>query len=140
MNITINIDENMFGEVIEKELKALPKEKIQDIIIQGIGEYLRIDDYKNIKPLIVKNHNGYSYYDNEPSDLLIDIMKRTDVSKLQDIADKCIDALSNDYDHILVKVLSNILITGLLSSSNMRDSLDDVIKESIYKYLNNSNR
>lgn len=135
MNITINIDENMFSEVVEKELKALPKEKIQDIIIQGIGEYLRIDDYKNIKPLIVKNHYGYSDYHDEPSDLLIDIMKRTDTSKLQDVTDKCIDALSNDYEHILIKVLSAILSTGLLSSNNMRDSLDIIIKESIYKYL-----
>lgn len=35
--VTIEVDEKMFADVINKELEALPKEKIQDIIVESIG-------------------------------------------------------------------------------------------------------
>ena len=57
--VTIEVDEKMFADVINKELEALPKEKIQDIIVESIGEYLRSNNYENIERLFIDIKDRY---------------------------------------------------------------------------------
>ena len=39
MNLTIQIDETQFKEILDKELKDLPKEQLQDIIKQAFTQF-----------------------------------------------------------------------------------------------------
>lgn len=41
MQVTINVDETMFAEVIDKELQALSSDDLKKIILEVISEYFR---------------------------------------------------------------------------------------------------
>lgn len=138
MDITISIDENMFAEVIEKELKALPSEKLQDIIVSAIQKYFEENGNTIIRDLLLrKSEYGY-YYRSEPTDFMREIVKNADYSKLNDFVNKSIDLLSTNYDSVLKEVLADALISGLTANNfNYRDNLSEVIKREVYKMENN---
>ena len=110
MQVTINVDETMFAEVIDKELKALSSDDLKEIIFTAVGEYLRQSDYKHTEELIFKNP---STYNKEFTPLVDRMVKSADYSGLQDIVDKCIEEVKSNYEHLLVKAISASIISGL---------------------------
>ena len=137
MDITINIDENMFAEVIEKELKSLPPEKLQDIIVSAIQKYFEENGDVIIKNLLLRK-SEYGYCHSEPTGFMREIVKNADYSKLNDFVNKSIDLLSTNYNSILKEVLADALISGLTGiSCNYRDNLSEAIKREVYRMENN---
>lgn len=112
MQVTINVDETMFAEVIDKELKALSSDAIKEIILTAVGEYLRQSNYKHTEELIFKNPST-NYYSKEFTPLVDRMVKSADYSGLQDIVDKCIEEVKSNYEHLLVKAISAAIIGGL---------------------------
>ena len=54
MNITINVDETQFKEILDRELKDLPKEDLQEIIKQALTQYI-MSNPELVKNLLAKN-------------------------------------------------------------------------------------
>lgn len=112
MQVTINVDDSMFAEVIDKELKALSSDDLKKIILEVISEYFRQDNYKHTEELIFKNSSSV-YYNKEFTPLMTQMVKSADYSGLQDIVDKCIEEVKSNYEHLLVKAISASIIDGL---------------------------
>ena len=62
MNITINVDETQFKEILDRELKDLPKEDLQEIIKQALTQYI-MSNPELVKNLLITNR--ISRYSNE---------------------------------------------------------------------------
>ena len=133
MDVTINVDEEMFKEVLEKELVALPKEKIQEILVKAIEAYFSKNNYEMIDKLLIEK-NSYKWDNPDcPTEFTKQLIENTDHSKLQDIVDKCIEKLSNNYEKILITMLTNIFTQGLVDDYNFQTQLKKIINDELWK-------
>ena len=131
MQVTINVDDNMFSEVASKELAALKSEDIKEIIVQCLGEYLRKDDYKNISQLIVLRESPYGREYFTP--LMNDMIQHADYSKLQDIVDACIAKMKTEYAALLQNALTEALVGGLANSYGMQQAMKDAAHQMLWQ-------
>ena len=126
MQVTINVDETMFAEVIDKELQALSSDDLKKVVLKAISEYFRQDNYKHTEELIFKNPSS-AYYNKEFTPLMNQMVKSADYSGLQDIVDKCIDEVKSNYEHILIKSISAAIIDGLTNDYQFSQAVRDEV-------------
>ena len=133
MDVTISVDEEMFKEIVEKELAALPKEKIQEILVKAIEAYFSKNNYEMIDKLLIEK-NSYKWDNPDcPTEFTKQLIQNTDCSKLQDIVDKCIEKLSNNYEKILITMLTDIFTQGLMDNYNFHSQLKRAINDELWK-------
>ena len=134
MEVKINVDDAKFNELFEKELDALSKEDMHNIFEECIKEYFRKNDYEVIDSLIMEKDNSYNWGNvKKPTDFTKRMVELCDMSKMQEIVDVCIDKLRDDYMNLLKEVISDAILHGLMDSYNMKRSMEDAIRETIYK-------
>jgi len=137
MEVKINVDEAMFKDILENELKALPKEKIQEALVESIKEYFRSCDYDAIKKLLIIEKPYYSRYDcDKPSPFAKNLIESADLSGLQDVIDKCIETLKTNYEEILKKVILESIISGFTNSGTFQNAVELAITAEINKLEN----
>lgn len=134
MEVKINVDDAKFNELFEKELDALSKEDMHNIFEECIKEYFRKNDYEVIDSLIMEKDNSYNWGNvKKPTDFTKRMVELCDMSKMQEIVDACIDKLRDDYMNLLKEVISDAILHGLMDSYNMKRSMEDAIRETIYR-------
>lgn len=136
MEVKINVDESRIPEILEKELNGLNPEEIHEVVIECIKEYLSLDNYKNTERLFV--YKQKSYYDartqDAPTDLLYKILKENmDYSSLQNVVDNCIDDIKNNYESLLIRVITDMIATSLANTYNMQEILSKTIRDNLIK-------
>ena len=112
MNITINVDETQFKEILDRELKDLPKEDLQEIIKQALTQYI-MSNQELVKNLLITNR--ISRYSNEytPTPIMEDIVKSIDFSKeCEEVA----QALKNELIGNSRKVLEELMLKSIARS------------------------
>lgn len=112
MNITINVDETQFKEILDRELKDLPKEDLQEIIKQALTQYI-MSNPELVKNLLITNR--ISRYSNEytPTPIMEDIVKSIDFSKeCEEVA----QALKNELIGNSRKVLEELMLKTIARS------------------------
>lgn len=119
MNITINVDETQFKEILDKELKELPKEDLQEIIKQAFSQYI-LSNPEFVKNLFVKE-SPYSYHKYDPTPIMEDIVKRIDFSKE---CEEVVQALKNELIGNSRKILEQLMLKTIARSmlDGMRDN------------------
>lgn len=138
MQVTINIEESQLKEVMEDQLKALKPEDLQKVVSQAIGEYFRIDNYKNLEKLLFKDARYYSS-EKELSPLMMRAVAEADYSGLQDVVDAAIDQLKKNYSQILICAVSDMIVKGIVDSQSLSDKVKFVAAEQIWSTLNQNN-
>lgn len=158
--IQIEVDEDQFKELLEKEITDLPKEEIQKILLESIKSYLEGDstilidevvknkygntvypvevnkkDYSILNGLLIKREDYYNGISYKASDFLINLLEECDFSGLQELVDSMIEDLKNNYHTILVEVLSKQLLSSIFDERNFRNNVKDIIRV----YLQNQN-
>lgn len=116
MNITISIDETQFKEILDKELKELPKEDLQDIIKQTFSQYM-LSNPNIIKNLFV-NESSYPYYTCSPTDLMKDIIKGIDLSKeceevVKALKEELIGHSREIFESLMLKAMAKTMFNGM---------------------------
>lgn len=151
--IQIEVDEDQFKSLIEKEITDLPKDQIQKIIIESIKSYLTGDEtikieevtknsynttiypvevnrrnYNNLNALLIKKEDYYNGTNYRPSDLFINLLKECDFSGLQEVVDKMINDLKDNYHSILIEILSKQLVNSIFDERNFKGNVLDIIE------------
>ena len=136
MEITINVDESMFSEVLDKELKALSEEELKEIIKQGIAECLRANNFKRAEALIFDKYK--SPWDISEKTTINStaekILRDMDYSELQDVVDKCIELLKSDYENLLMNTLLKNMACNLADTYEMERKIRTTIDDHLRKY------
>lgn len=134
MEVKINVDETMFKNVIEEELKAFSKEELHEIIRECIVEALHNDN--TLKNLFVTDKKDYwgNYTGTQPSDVVIEAAKNMDLSPAyKEIQEKMIKVLQTDYRNILENVMMGLMMEGIsndyIFQQRMQESINRIIRD-----------
>lgn len=127
MELKINIDETMFKDVLEKELKAFSSEELHEIIRECIVEALKTDG--SLRSLFIKPKR-YSYETDEASKVLYEAAKNIDLSPAyEEIQEMMITELKLNYSKLLQNIMMKTMVDGLCNDWNFRSNLQSAIDE-----------
>ena len=132
------MDETQFKDILDKELQDLPKEVLQNIIVESIKGYFQQDNYKNVEKIFLheeKSSYGWSSH-NKPNELLTSVLKNCDYYQLQEVVDEAINTLKEEHYNILKDILKDILIQGLTSNYTFQSSLELAINDVLCRRAN----
>lgn len=128
MEIKIDVDELQFKEVLNKQLRDMPEDIIQKIIMECIREYFTQNNYEMIDKLFVQsNKDYYGFEKKSATEFLNRLIEECDYSKLQDIVDLAILDLRHNYNDILIDVLTLQLLQSF-RNSNFENGLNMTIR------------
>lgn len=134
MELKINIDETMFKDVIEKELKAFSREELHEIIRECIVEALKTDG--TLKSLFVKPKR-YSYDSDEATQLLFEAARNINLSPAyEEVQEMMISELKSNYDKLLQNVMLTTMIDGLCDNWNFKNNLQSAVNEILVRRAN----
>lgn len=131
MQISINVDETQFKELMDKSLAALPEEKLQEVVLEGFRTYLTNTNV--LKELIMaKDAWGYEI---KPTQFLQEIMLRTTkTNKLNDLRDEMIDVVRENFDEIIHKAMAQIVCNGIFNG--MERSISSIAQATCNQIIN----
>lgn len=131
MQISINVDETQFKELMDKSLVALPEEKLQEVVLEGFRTYLTNTNV--LKELIMaKDAWGYEI---KPTQFLQEIMLRTTkTNKLNDLRDEMIDVVRENFDEIIHKAMAQIVCNGIFNG--MERSISSIAQTTCNQIIN----
>lgn len=138
MKVEINVDETQLKDILDKELKDLPKETIQDVIIQSIKGYFEQNNYENVQKLFVYENKGYNSWDTKmtTTEFLNGLVKNCDYSELQSVVDEAIKDVKENHRSILCDLISKIVAEGLFQDYHFKYALDNAVRDVIYSMRN----
>lgn len=134
INLTINVDDSLYKDFLEKEIYAFSKEEIHSIAKSVIEQILIENKDKIIESLFL--HKQYSAYSSresyQPTELLRDAAKKSiDASPAFDeIKDEVAKYLKENYKDIIVNCFIKMIADSLVQNSH---NLQDII----YHQFNN---
>ncbi len=152
MEITINVDEIKFGEVLQKELDALSKEDLIGLIKDGLHQLLTGDTSKTYEESVLLKYfiekRQTSYYGGsswKPTSILEGIIKSTTENKelwedlVKDIQTDIIKVLKENYKEVImntfIKMFTETIASRVVGSNEFQGSLHGVMQDSIYRHL-----
>lgn len=152
MELTINVDETKFGEVLQKELDALSKEDLRDLIKDGLRQLLTGDTSKTYEQSVLLKYfiekNTTSYYGSgswRPTSILEGIIKSTtEKSELwedlvKDIQSDIIKILKENYKDIImntfIRMFTETIANKVVGTNDFQISLNQMMQGSLYQHL-----
>ena len=133
MEIKIEVSEEKFKDVLEKELKSYSEEELHDICKNCLVSLL--SDVEKINELLNKKDSYYSN-DTKLEKLLYEAVKKIDFTQTyKDIQDAMINYIKDNQKELLTKLILEVFINGL--SQNIYNS--PTFKDNLNKELYNLN-
>lgn len=134
MELKINIDETMFKDVLEKELKAFSSEELHEIIRECIVEALKTNG--SLRSLFIKPKR-YSYETDEASQVLIEAAKNINLSPAyEEIQEMMITELKTNYNKLLQNLMLRVMVDGLCNHWDFRQNLESAVSEILVSRAN----
>ena len=135
MQLTINVDETMFKDVLDNELKALSPEDLKNVMTECIKEYFTANDFKNLEPLIIQETKSrYNWNTQKEATLFATkLIESCDYSQLQLVVDEAIKELQKNYRSILEDILLKTLVQGFTSNYAISSQLEMSVRDIIYR-------
>lgn len=144
MEVKIDVDETMFKDVIEKELKAFSKEEVHQIVREMIIEYLKTDGV--MQSFFLKRNTKVDYYGRNIGDdmiagpLLVDAVKTMNLSEaFKDVEETMIKEIKDNHKEILEDIMLKTITKALTSDYDFQNTLANSI-ECILIARNNNNQ
>lgn len=135
MNVTINIDDDSFNELVKKGVENMPAEKVGDIAAEAIMEIFKKEEaVKEI--MFAKKEWGYSgssYSCLRPE--VVEVVKAAiPEDKIQELCSRILKILETEGRHILVDAIATMFARKLfdepvLFADSVRDMLIKHITE-----------
>lgn len=151
MNLTINIDESMFDEVIQKEIKGIPQEQLQqlikDCIIQRLNSAHKDEDGKFsginvLESYLFEKNNGYGYYNNNwrATDILTNALKNIDYSEVaEELKNTVLDYIKNHHKEVTMELLWQFMVQGIGNMTWSNHTFLDNLRTAVCQYSPKTN-
>ena len=135
MKVEINVDETQLKDILDKELTDLPKEVLQDVIVQSIKGYFEQNNYENVQKIFInESKNSYGFGTSITSTrFLDDLLKECNYSGLQSVVDEAIKDVKENHRSIVCDLISKIMTEGLFQDYNFKYALENAIRDTILR-------
>ena len=110
MNLTIQIDENQFKEILDKELKDLPKEQLQDIIKQAFTQFF-VTNPKAVEELFFTEESYGFNKRKEPTPLLRSIIGNI---SFDEECDEILTALKDEFKGNAREIIESVMLKAMV--------------------------
>jgi hypothetical protein len=115
MELTINIDEAKFNELIQGELNNFSEQELHEICREGFMKCLsNVDTFKTL--FVERDSSYYNTYSEKyyAKDLLKEAAKKVDLDPLfKDFQDQVVKYLKDNHDNIIKELMKDIFVAGL---------------------------
>lgn len=138
MEITINVNDSAFNDIIKKELNAFSKEELHDIIIKMIEESFRSSDI--MKDLFITEETSrYSSTTKKiPGPILMEAAKKFDLSPaIEELQADILKTLKEHHKELVENLLLSLMINGLCDNYEFRNKLEGIMLNTLGKYRGN---
>lgn len=111
MELTLNVDEKKFNDLIQGELDNFSEQEIHEICKEGFMKCLsNVDTFRSLFVTKDGYYNRDSYHAN---DLLREAAKKVDLDPLfEDFQQQVLKYLKENHDDIIKQLMSDIFIAG----------------------------
>lgn len=109
MNITIQIDETQFKDILDKELKDMPKEQLQEIIKQAFTQFFATNPKAAQELFYTENEYGYSKR-KEPTQLLKSIINNI---SFEEECDEILTVLKNEFKGNAREIIESVMLKAM---------------------------
>ena len=131
MELTLNVDEKKFNDLIQGELDNFSEQEIHEICKEGFMKCLsNVDTFRSL--FVTKD----GYYDRDSyhaNDLLREAAKKVDLNPLfADFQQQVLEYLTEHHDDIIKQLMSDIFIAGFsryLYNSEFMDAMERKFNE-----------
>lgn len=131
MELTLNVDEKKFNDLIQAELDNFSEQEIHEICKEGFMKCLsNVDTFRSL--FVTKD----GYYDRDSyhaNDLLREAAKKVDLNPLfADFQQQVLEYLTEHHDDIIKQLMSDIFIAGFsryLYNSEFMDAMERKFNE-----------
>ena len=141
VSITINIDDtSKLKGLINDEVDKLKPEDIKDIVTEVIKQYLTCINYANLEPLIIESKKKYDWditKTKSASEFTNKLIESLDYSKMQEVADACIEDLRENHRDIILELLERQFFNKLFDNDKFRNNLESTIHKIFYQIERN---
>ena len=112
LNITITLNDEQVKDLIVGNLNELPKEKLQDILLQGIKEVLTSENGQKL--FITSGY--YSSSEKNPSMLLQKLINQADITdSISSVVNEAVSKFADNYPEILERCIKSVISDMFLS-------------------------
>lgn len=131
MELTLNIDEKKFNDLIQGELDNFSEQEIHEICKEGFMKCLsNVDTFRS---LFVEKDGYYNRDSYHANDLLREAAKKVDLDPLfTDFQKQVLEYLTEHHDDIIKQLMSDIFIAGFsryLYNSEFMDAMERKFNE-----------
>lgn len=109
MNITIQIDETQFKDILDKELKDMPKEQLQEIIKQAFTQFFATNPKAAQELFYTENEYGYSKR-KEPTQLLKSIIGNI---SFEEECDEILTVLKDEFKGNAREIIESVMLKAM---------------------------
>ena len=109
MNITIQIDETQFKDILDKELKDMPKEQLQEIIKQAFTQFFATNPKAAQELFYTENDYGYSKR-KEPTQLLKSIINNI---SFEEECDEILTVLKDEFKGNAREIIESVMLKAM---------------------------
>lgn len=139
MEVKINVDESMFKDILEKELRALTPDQIHEIVCKALECYLSNPDV--MKSLVF--HSDSYYGNKEPSKLMQETFKSIDLkSECTEVTSSVMTALKANGGKILIDLVisafAHSLFNQLCHQNEFEMTIYDKVRQVVSEMMNNN--
>ena len=133
MEVKINVDETQLKDILDKELIDLPKEVLQDVIVQSIKGYFEQNNYENVQKLFLNENKSYYQYNTSltSTEFLNKLVKDCDYSELQSVVDEAIKDVKENHRSIVCDLISGIITKGMFEDYQFKYHLENSVRDII---------
>ena len=109
MNITIQIDETQFKDILDKELKDMPKEQLQEIIKQAFTQFFATNLKVAQELFFTENSYGLSKR-KEPTQLLKSIINNI---SFEEECDEILTVLKDEFKGNAREIIESVMLKAM---------------------------
>ena len=131
MEITINVSNEQFKNVLEKELAAFNEDELKEICRKGL--IAQLSDPDVFARLFVKDSDRYNSYV-RASDLLIEASRTVNFDEtFKKMQDDIVDYIKQNYERLLHDLCVDALISGFSKQFLWNDNFSERLSDELRK-------
>lgn len=121
LNIQVTLDDKQLKDLIVGNINDLPKEKLQDVLLGAIKEFLTSQRGQEL--FVIKS--GYYNSIAEPSKFLKDLVEDADITKsISPVVNEAVEQFANNYHKIMENCIRNV-VSGMFIDQFTRAQISE---------------